>query len=90
MHTEPKRRGLDSRRVSLTIALSLAVATVSAGLVLGHHPTAEGASSKAAAVSTAPMAPPGSVAGRSDPSVPAASDAVGGAAAETGEPASTF
>ena len=90
MHADPKRRGgSDSKRVPVTIALSLAVAAMSAGLVLGHHRPAEGTASDAAAPMSL-MAPAGQPGAAADPSVPAASDVVGGATNDAGSPAATF
>jgi len=89
MHADPKRRGgSDSKRVPVTIALSLAVAAMSAGLVLGHHRPAGGTASEAAA--PASMAPAGQLGATADRSVPAASDVVGGATNDATSPAATF
>ena len=91
MHIDPKRRaGFESRRIPLVIAVTLATTAFSAGLVLGHHLPASGALSDAAGPAMAPMAPAGPVGVTGDPSVPAASDAVGAASNDSVAPASTF
>jgi hypothetical protein len=90
MHTDPEpRHGFDSNRAQLTLAVTLAMAAVAGGLALGHHPSAEGAlSAVAAIVPVAATRTAPDTAG--DPSLPDASEAVGTAAAEPGEPAATF
>jgi hypothetical protein len=91
MHTDPKRRGgFDSRRIPFVIAVTLATTALSAGLVLGHHPSAGGAATDAAVAPMAPMAPTGQAGIAGDPSVPAASDAIGAASDDSAPPASTF
>ena len=91
MHTDPKRRGdFDSRRIPLVIAVTLATTAVSAGLVLGHHSSAGTPSTDAAAAPMALMAPAEPVGASGDPSVPAATEAVGGASNDSTPPASTF
>ena len=87
MRTESNRRGgFHSHRVPLIIAVTVATTVLSAGLVLGHHPAAEDASSGAAS-SAAPAFP---AAASGDPSVPAAIDAVGSSTGDSGPAASTF
>ena len=91
MHTDPKRRaGFESRSIPLVIAVTLATTAFSAGLVLGHHSSAGTPSTDAAAAPMALMAPAGHVGVPGDPSVPAASDAVGAASNDSVAPASTF
>jgi hypothetical protein len=91
MHIDPNRRGgFESRRIPLIIAVTLATTAVSAGLVFGHHPSAVGASTDAAAAPMALNAPVGQGDAPGDPSVPAASEAVGNSTSDSAAPASTF
>ena len=88
---DPNRRGdFHSRRIPLVIAVTLATTAVSAGLVLGHHSPAGAPSTDAAAAPMALAAPAAQVGASGDPSVPAATEAVGGAIDDSASPASTF
>lgn len=88
-HPEPADTG--SRRVLVAIAIALAAATVSAGVVLGHRPEAgRPARLTAAGVVPATTAVERGATPARDPSLPSAADALEHAPAGADEPAPTF
>jgi len=89
-HPEPSA-DTGSRRVLVAIAIALAAATVSAGVVLGHRPEAgRAARLTGAGVVPATTAVDHGAAPARDPSLPSAADALDHVPAGVDEPASTF
>ncbi len=92
MHADSKSRdAFRVNRIHITLAVVLAAVAVTAGMSLSRPMAAEGAPGGAAvarAAAVTPSAPPSGAA--TDPSVPAALDALGGAATESTELPATF